>query len=295
MINNTISNITSEYCGFLISYENRASFINISDSAFHNITSTYGIFDSSNTRINLSNCTFDSIINLNFRLEFSLIYLKNILIENIKCEKLENGCVFSFVLETMAYLNDIKLKKISNFEQLGNIYVENSEVQIRNMIFIEGFATKLTGSGLFSENSNITINSSLFYFYNFNSFFLLQTNFFMSNCTFNNSDFEILKYAEKGAIFCNSCPIFILQNSIFFSNNNSKIGGGASLSGDSNATFNISNCFFGFNKVSNSGGAISLSSVKGEIKSSYFYSNQATLGGAIYYFTDGDIFLNYFL
>ena len=268
--------------------------MDISDSFFQNITSSQTSFDISQTSLYLTNCTFDSIINLNIRGDSSSIFMNKIIFQNVQCQNLDSGCVLTCTFETSLEINNSIFANISNVNLLGNIYLENSEAFIYNNIFNNLYANKINGACFYSENSNITIEESLFSSYYENCLYMVSTIAYLTNSTFDNQNLNSSQgNFNWGALYCELCLLFELNGSIIRKNKNSNTGGGVALINNANSntcSFLVINCFFEENEAG-SGGAIFISEMAGKIISTTFLSNNALYGGAIYYLTNGNFLI----
>lgn len=289
-----INNISSEYSGLLTSYENLQGIILIEDSIFSNIFAEYTIFDCSDTNLTIINCSFSSIVNFNIQADSCLVYISKIYVQNMTCQNLVSGCVLTFYSQSYLEITDSKLENISNFNLLGNLYFEQSIANISNLLINDAYAGQNTGACLYSENSNISITNSMFQSYYYNCLNMIETVINLTNMTFDNTNvinLNLKGIIENGAISCESCESFIMQNSLIRKNTNSITGSGLMLINPNFQTsvnnFLVSNCTFESNEATDSGGAIYISSVIGKIISTLFYSNTANYGGGIYYFTSG--------
>lgn len=146
------------------------------------------------------------------------------------------------------------IKNNTHTSSAGAIYVdETSELAINNVQFDSNTASGGSSSGgaIYSKG-DLTVKNSTF----------------QNNSGGFGGAIEFLKE-------------FSIQNSKFY-NNSSNHGGGAIYGGsNSKNDVSIEDCYFEGNKTSSSGGAISISSIKTNIKKSDFISNKAQWGGAI--------------
>ena len=285
-----IFNISSKYSGFLISYENFESEIIISNCFFKNIVSVEDMFDISKSIIFIINSTFDSIQNLNIRSDSSSIYLNEDIIQNIDCKKLYNGCIFSCTSNSIIEIKDSLIKNIENMNLQGNMYLQNSIAFFENLIVDNTKANKYKGSCLYSIQSNLTILNSKFSSYDYNCLYLTETDTNLTNLIFDNTGNKNSKsFGLEGAVYCDSCSIFMIENSFFLINWYAKLGGSLIITNNLkifNNNLSIKNCLFDSNEAYSSGGAIYLSNVKGKIISNNFTNNLAGFGGALYYYTN---------
>lgn len=294
MSKSQIINITSDYTGFIFSFENLREYITVEDTVFTNISSKESIFDCSSSNLILKNCSFQTIINFNIRVDSSNFLINQIFIKDVLCLIEQNGCIFSCSSNSYLEINDGKLSNISNSDMLGNIYLENSVANVTNLIWSDASAGKKTGACFYSENSEVLMLNSVFQSYYYNCLYIIATKIKLTNITFDNtelSDSRLFGTQIYGAVYVENCQNFSVINSLFKGNSNAKFGSGIMLINSNLDSFHnlflISNCTFQSNKADDSGGAIYLFSVVGLINSSLFNFNEASYGGGIYYFTKG--------
>ena len=295
MSNSHITNITSDYTGFLFSFENLEESITIKNTIFTNISSKDSTFDCSSSNLIISNCSFQSILNFNIRVDSSIFLISQIFIKDVLCLIKENGCIFSCSSNSYIEIHDGKLFNISNSDMLGNIYLENSVANISNIIWEDASAGKKTGACFYAENTEIFMINSVFQSYYYNCLYMISTKLDLTNITFDNTNVTYhpaLGTQNYGAVYGKNCENFSVRNSMFKGNTNARFGSAImliNLNLDSfHNLFYVSNCNFRSNIADDSGGAIYLSSVIGIISSSSFYLNEANYGGAIYYLTAGN-------
>ena len=292
MSKSQITNITSDYTGFIFSFENPAEYITREDTVFTNIFSKDSTFDCSSSNLILKNCSFQTILNFNIRVDSSNFLISQIFIKDVLCLIKENGCIFSCSSNSYLEIHDGKLLNISNSNMLGNIYLENSVANVTNLIWSDASAGKKTGACFYFENSEALVQNSVFQSYYYNCLYIIATKIELTNITFNNTDVSnsrLFGTQIYGAVYGESCENFSVINSLFQGNSNAKFGSGIiliNLNLDSfHNLFFVSNCTFQSNKADDFGGAIYLSSVVGIINCSLFNLNEASYGGGIYYFT----------
>lgn len=295
MSNSQITNITSDYTGFLFSFENLEESITINNTTFTNISSKDSTFDCSSSNLIISNCSFQTILNFNIRVDSSVFLINKIFIKDVICLIKENGCIFSCSSNSYIEINDGKLFNISNSDMLGNIYLENSVANISNIIWDEALAGKKTGACFYAENTEIFMINSAFQSYFYNCLYSIGTKLDLTNITFDNTNVSYHPTQgtqNYGAVYGENCGNFSVKNSVFKGNTNAKLGSAIMLINlklDSfHNLFLVSNCTFQSNMAEDSGGAIYLSAVVGSITSSSFNLNKANYGGAIYYLTTGN-------
>lgn len=164
------------------------------------------------------------------------------------------GGALGIINEAQAYINGGNIKNNTHDASAGAIFVdETGSLTINNVLFDSNIAKGSTSSGgAIYAKGDLTVKNSTFQ---------------------NNSG------GFGGAI--QFSKEFSIQNSKFYSNS-SNHGGGAIYGGsNSKNDVSIEDCYFEGNKTSSSGGAISISSIKTNVKKSDFISNKAQWGGAI--------------
>ena len=238
----------------------------------------------------------DSFFNNNLNIVFSLIEsgtsLKNVSIFNHKCNEFMVGCVISSVQKSSMICSNLHLKNVTNFKEEGNIYLEDSSSLFTNISFenLDNFKNK--GNCFDLKNSNISINNGSFSTYTYNCFYALQSRVLINDSNFNNKEEFVLgikydTYIKYGAIFCQSCIEFTMQNSFILYNLKAFEGGALAFRSDLQEIVNLTvfllnNSFVG-NKARDSGGAISISNVNANIKNCVFSNNEASVGAGIYF------------
>ena len=273
--------------GVMFAYDNLNSQILFQNCIFKNNSAESFLFSLLNSQINMINVSFTSNFNNLFLLTNSNLTFENSSIKNHVCSNIEYGCLAKGVQNSYIYLKQIQVFDLGNSLQGGNIYIEDSSLNVYNSNFTNMTSQTYVGVCVYGFNA-LTVNINGSNFINFDYNCILIDN---GNISINNSLFSNEKKGEKinikinyGCIRCFLCQNFNIMNSVFLKNDFVKYGGAITL--DSFIS-NTGKCIIYLNKflsnvVSENGGAILIYNSICNILECIFDSNSAKNGAAIY-------------
>lgn len=294
MISNCIiENSYAQYGAIFYIIENYKSFVFIEKCELKNNIGDVSLFDIGEAYINISDTLITNNTNSLFSLISSTFILVNSTILNQLCINTVAGCLISGIEDSIILINITKFYNISSELEEGNIYLENSSLnmELTNMNIIN---TKKKQGSCFSIYSSSTLNlfTSNFSKYNFNCLYSLQSQIKILGSKFNNSNYseKLAEFNNFGTIYCSECKDILISDSYFIKN--SYIADGSSLfiiSKKRNALgyIKIDNCLFVGNEAGEKG-TIYIYNQNFSIKYSKFENNTAKSGGAIFVDNDGN-------
>lgn len=220
-----------------------------------------GLIDLGQTNLNISDSLMISNTNNLFSMISSTFYLVNSTILHQKCLTTLTGCLISGIENSIIMISLAKFENISSEIQEGNIYLENSKLNM-NLTNMNVLKTKKKQGDCMSVYGAILIlYNSNFSNYQYNCLYSVQSQINIFGSKFNNSGFSenLIEYKIFGTLFCMRCQTLLISES-FFLENNHIIDGSA---------------IYALSKKGDILGNIT-------IKSSHFYGNQASEKGTVY-------------
>jgi len=301
-----VSNCFSEKGGFVEA--DMVSSVYIFDSEIEkceaDVGSLFFLSNGFNAEIVISNCFFSnnngsesfqilsesftvSIINVIFLGSSELLLLSNcfatisnVTVLNMTCSLELSGCFGSFIDQSTAFISNIIIENLQTNSLGGIFYVYYSNLTCvsleSNQITNEGL-----GSLLYSDISNIFINSSNFSYFKYDGLRLTNSNCTIQNTIFNNG--ESIYSLTASALFCFDCNNLIVINCSFLNIFSTQNGSCIYLSGSTQILqYEIINSIFKNNTSLISGGALYHNKLAiGIVSNSSFEFQSAKIGGVL--------------
>lgn len=249
------------------------------------------LIDLGQANLNISDTLMINNTNNLFSLISSFFSLVNSTIMNQICFTTLTGCLLSGIEYSIIMIIFSKFENISSEIQEGNIYIENSNLNmsLSNMNFLktkkkQGDCISVYGSLLNSYYSNFSN-------YHYNCLFLVQSQINILGSKFNNSGFsdKFIEYNNFGTLYCLQCQNLVISESYFIENNH-VIDGSAlyavSKKGDILKNITIKNSYFYGNQALEKG-TIYIYNQNFSIEFSDFQNNFAKRGAGIFVDNDG--------
>lgn len=255
---------------------------------------TTSLFDLGQTNLNFYDSNIINNTNNLFSLVSSTFLLVNTTIMNQICLTTIVGCIISAIENSEIEVNFSKFENISSEIQEGNIFLENSILQMQASIMNSLKTKKKQGSCFSLYNSGLNLFDSNFFNYQFNCLYLIQSQAKILSAIFNNRKYsEMLReeYSNFGTIYCLQCQYLFISNGFFIEN--TKILDGSSLyalakKDDILGNVTIENSYF-FGNGATGKGTICIFNQNLSIYNTHFENNSAEKGGAIFLNNDGKI------
>lgn len=274
--------------GVLHCLENYDSEITIIDSVFHNNSANDCLFNLMVGILKMVTCDFTDNFNVVFLVTETQLYMTNMSVINHLCDNLIIGCLVNSIHSSVVMAENLYLSNFSKFKIEGNVYLEFSVGVFKNVTFDSMQNEKKTGSCFSLLSSNLSIDVSSFFGYDFNCIYGTNSSIKTDNSLFDNRNFLDFKqndaYIQYGTIYCLSCFDLNFSKSFFFFNTKSDFGGAIGVNSLINSSYSvlfINNCSFIGNEVVLTGGAIDMNNFNGIVENCNFEQNKADVGAAI--------------
>lgn len=220
MKNCTIEKSFALYGSVFFINENRNSTVEVYNSIFLDNSASYNIIDLVLSKFVANNAIFQNNQNNLFSLDSSSCILINSTVLNNTCWAKIGGCVINVFDNSSFKMKLGIIENVFSYFEEGNIYNEQSSIEIFSSKMIGLSNMKLKGACISNYYSNSNITDSFFINYGVNCIYSMQSNLSIVNATFNNSNYQE-KNAEKknyGTLFCINCHIVMILNSNFIKN-----------------------------------------------------------------------------
>lgn len=254
------------------------------------------IFEIYNTDIVIESCTFYEISKNIFKLAASKLRIYSVTLSMINCS-ISQGCLIQLVEDSYAYIEKLTATQVYNIYEAAGIYLENSSLTASNILIDQISSYALIGTCIYSENSVLAVNHSIFYDFKGSCFFTVYSRLnIQDTCFLQKTKEDTVSEQTKiydSSIVSESSSIILIKNCMFFFN--MALNGGAikifkvtnNAFIDENENISILNCSFALNLAIKEGGSLYLHETKVRISNCIFHNNQADFGGAIFFSTSG--------
>ena len=256
----------------------------------------YGIsflIDISKTSLIIENSFFYNNSNNIFSLIDSKLEFSNSVISDTLCSKDLVGCILKAIETSIILLNNNSFYNISNKKEEGNIWLDDSNL---NMSFnqMRNIGTyKEKGDCVSSYNSSLVIINSKFENFYTNCIWSSESSLIVNSSNFQNSIGSLNIQNNLGVIYCSSCKFIEIFNSNFINNTFADFGSALYLISSQNEVFqevNIRNSIFKSNKAFASG-TVYIQNQNASIEDCLFEDNAAQRGaGLILFNNNGNLF-----
>lgn len=206
--------------------ENYINFSCINNSTFQNNYGETSLFDISDSELMIVNSRFDNNTNNIFSCSNTRLSLIESVFRNLICLNGYNGCLIRSSQAAIIIISKSFFYNISNLKGEGNIYLENSNLEISLSQMERILTSKQNGDCALIINSVINLTNSYFREYFSNCIWAKYSPIYIKSCSFSDSIGNENKAIDLiyGAIYCLSCTNITIYQSIFVNNTSADFG-----------------------------------------------------------------------
>lgn len=245
------------------------------------------LFDCGSSNLNIINSTIKNSKNNMFLLiSSSTLNLSQTNIFNHECSSILQGCVI-FAQNSNVFAKDLNISRISSKTD-DNIYFASSTGFFDSIQMKKMKTNKMKGTCLGSSTSNISVVGGYFEEYNGNCFNNEASLIQIKKSNFRHNYGAEGRSLNLSAFICYNCKFYNIESTNFFDNKFIDKGSAIQIISDYKTNNEIvplnfiKNCSFIENEALEDGGAIYLRNQHVSIEDSFFSSNRAQNGGAIF-------------
>lgn len=276
-------------------YIDELSNVKLEDSIIEGSKTKGTLFDCGSSNLKIINSTIrNSQNNMFLLIGSSTLNLSQTNIFNHECSSILQGCLIFAQSNSFVFGKDLNISQISS-KTNDNIFFSSSSGLFESIQMTKIQTNKMKGACLGSSASNISVVGGNFEEYNGNCFNNEASFINIKNSTFHHNYGVERRDLYLSTFICYNCKFYNIEFTTFFDNKFTDKGSAMQIMSDYKTNNEIvllntiKNCSFIENEAFEDGGAIYLRNQHVSIEGSFFSSNLAQNGGAIFTIMKGNL------